>query len=101
MTAAARPTVAPGPNTFEISDARVFGAGGETLARRFAGRVLAFYEVGSLALDPARATATVNYRLTSGDPGSLLTRLASAVAGPAAEVNEGERPCTPCPRPNR
>ena len=92
MTAAARPTVAPGPNTFEIGDVRVFGAGGETLARRFAGRVLAFYEVRSLALDPARATATVNYRLTSGDPGSLLTRLASAVAGPAAEVNEVELP---------
>ena len=72
---ASGPTIAPGPNTFEIKDARVFGAGGGVLARRFAGRVLVFDEVRSLALDPARATATVDYRLINGDPGMLLARL--------------------------
>jgi cation transport ATPase len=45
-----------------------------------------------LALDPARATAIVNYRLATGDPGSFLTRLAGAVAEPAAGVNETELP---------
>ena len=49
----ARPSVATGPNTFEITDDRVFGPGGGALARRFARRVLAFDEVRSLALDPA------------------------------------------------
>jgi hypothetical protein len=49
----ARPSGATGPNTFEITDDRVFGPGGGALARRFARRVLAFDEVRSLALDPA------------------------------------------------
>jgi cation transport ATPase len=89
---APRPSVRTGPNSFEISDGWVFGRGGETLARRFAGRVLAFNEVRSLALDPARGTATVNYRLASSDPGMFLTRLACAVAGSAAEVKEVELP---------
>jgi cation transport ATPase len=89
---APRPSVRTGPNSFEISDVRVFGPGGETLARRFAGRVLAVDEVRSLALDPAQATATVNYRLAGGGPGMFLTRLACAVAGSAAEVKEVELP---------
>jgi len=56
---AARPSVATGPNAFEITNDRVFGPGGEALARRFARRVLAFDEVHSLAFDPDRATATL------------------------------------------
>ena len=92
MTAgAARPSVATGPNAFEITNDRVFGPGGEALARRFARRVLAFDEVHSLAFDPDRATATVNFRLASGDPGMLLTQLAGAVARCAADVKEIER----------
>jgi len=62
------------------------------LARRFARRVLQFNEVLSLALSPAWTTAAVNYRLANGDPGMILARLAGAVAGPAAEVNEAELP---------
>ena len=93
MTAeVAGPSVRTGPNTFEISDRPVFGPGNEALARRFAGRVLAFDEVHSLALDPARATAIVSYRLANGDPGVLLSRIACAVAGSAAEVKEVELP---------
>ena len=93
MTAgAARSSVATGPNAFEITNDRVFGRCGEALARRFAGRVLAFDEVHSLAFDPDRATATVNFRLANGDPGMLLTRLADAVARCAAEVKEIELP---------
>jgi cation transport ATPase len=87
-----RPSVRTGPNSFEISDGRVFGPGGEPLARRFAGRVLAVDDVRSLALDPARATATVNYRLAGEDPGMFLARLACAVAGSAAEIKEAELP---------
>jgi Cu2+-exporting ATPase len=81
-----------GPNTFEISDGRVFGPDGGVLARRFARRVLAVDEVRSLALDPARGTATVNYRLASGESGVLLNRLACAVVGPAADAKEVELP---------
>ena len=93
MTAeAARPSVRTGPNTFEINDGLVFGPGSEALARRFAGRVLAFDEVLSLALDPPRAIATVNYRLASGEPGVLLSRLARAVAAPALVAEEVELP---------
>ncbi|HKM68811.1 MAG TPA: hypothetical protein VJX94_01800 [Stellaceae bacterium] len=91
-TGVGRPTARARPGTLEITDARVFGPAGESLARRFARRVLSFSEVHSLALDPARATAIVNYRLANGDPGSFLTRLADAVAEPAAGVNETELP---------
>jgi catechol 2,3-dioxygenase-like lactoylglutathione lyase family enzyme len=87
---AARPSVATGPNAFEITNDRVFGPGGEALARRFARRVLAFDEVHWLGFDPDRATATLNFRLANGDPGMLLTRLAGAVAPCAAEVKEIE-----------
>jgi hypothetical protein len=102
---AVRPFVRTGPNTFEITDDRVFGPGGGALTRRFARRDLAFNEVRSLTLDPARAAATVNFRLANSDPGMLLTRLAGAVAGPAEEVKEIELPdwtdggpCTLCRR---
>jgi hypothetical protein len=88
----ARPSVATGPNTFDITDDRVFGPGGGALARRFARRVLACDEVRSLALDPARAAATVNYPLASGEPGVLLSRLARAIAALAADANEVELP---------
>jgi cation transport ATPase len=84
--------VRTGPNTFEINDGQVFGPGSEALARRFAGRVLAFDEVRSLALDPARATATLNYRMASDEPGALLGRLACAVAAPIADTKEVELP---------
>ena len=91
----ARPSVATGTNAFEITNDRVFGPGGEALARRFARRVLAFDEVHSLGFDPDRATATLNFRLANGDPGMLLTRLAGAVAPCAAEVKEIELPTGP------
>ena len=75
---------------------RVFGPGGEVLARRFARRVLFFNEAHSLALDPARARATLNYQLAAtGDPGIFLIRLADAVAAPAADANETELPHWP------
>jgi cation transport ATPase len=89
---AAPPSARVGQDTVEITDGRVFGPSGEALARRFARRVLQFNEVRSLALNPARATATVNYQLAHGDPGSFLTRLADAVAAPAAGVNETALP---------
>ena len=81
-----------GPNTFEISDGLVFGPGSEALARRFAGRVLAIDEVRSLALDPTRATATLNYQLASSEAGALLSRLACAVAATAADAKEVDLP---------
>jgi cation transport ATPase len=62
------------------------------LARRFTGCVLSFSEVRSVALDPAKSRATLGYQLASSDPGSFLTRLASAVAAPAAGVDEGALP---------
>jgi hypothetical protein len=86
------PSVRARPGTFEVTDDRVFGPGGDSLARRFARRVLSFSEVHSLALDPARATASLNYRLANGDLGTFVTRLADAIAGPAAGVNEIELP---------
>jgi hypothetical protein len=45
-----------------------------------------------LALDPAQATATLKYRSVDCDPAVLLTRLADAVARPAAGVTEIELP---------
>jgi hypothetical protein len=45
-----------------------------------------------LALDTARAIATVNYRLANGDAPALLGRLARAVAEPDAGLNETEFP---------
>jgi Cu2+-exporting ATPase len=75
-----------------VTDERVFGPGGEALARRFAQRVLQFDEVRSLALDPARATAILKYRIEYGDPGDFLKRLADAVAGAGEDANETELP---------
>jgi len=89
---AARPSVRARPGTLEVTDQRVFGAGGEQLARRFARRVLSFSEVRSLALDPASATATLHYRLAGDDPGSFLIRLAGAVAAPAVGLDETALP---------
>ena len=89
---AAGPSVRAGPGTIEVTDDRVFGPGGEALARRFARRVLSFAEVQSLALDPIKATATLNYRLANGDTRPLLDRLARAVAEPDAGLNENELP---------
>jgi cation transport ATPase len=86
------PYVRVRPGAFEVADDRIFGPGGEALARRFARRVLQFDEVRSLALDPARKTASVNYRLANGDPSSFLTRLADAVEGAAAGVSETALP---------
>jgi cation transport ATPase len=92
---AARPVARARPGTLTVTDDRVFGPGGEALARRFAQRVLEFDAVHSLALDPARATATVNYRLAKGDPELFLSRLAGAVAGPANDANETGLPLWP------
>jgi hypothetical protein len=86
------PSARAGPGTIEVTDDRVFGPGGEALARRFARRVLSFAEVQSLALDPTKATATLNYRLANGDARTLLGRLARAVAEPDAGLNETELP---------
>ena len=64
-TGAARPSARAHPKTFEVTDERIFGPDGEALARRFARRVLSFNEVHSLALDPTRARATLNYQLAA------------------------------------
>jgi hypothetical protein len=89
---AAGPSVRADPGTIEVTDERVFGSGGEALARHFARRVLSFAEVRSLALDPTKATAILNYRLASGDARTLLGQLASAVAEPDADLDETELP---------
>jgi hypothetical protein len=47
----------------------------------FAQRVLQFGEIHSLSIDPARATATLSYRLADGDADGFPTRLAAAGAG--------------------
>jgi cation transport ATPase len=92
-TGAARPSVRAGSGTVQVTDDRLFAPGGTSLARRFACRVLAFTEVRSLALDPARATAIVNYGSTNADPGIFLIRLADAVAqDPAAGAKDIELP---------
>jgi hypothetical protein len=88
----ARPSVKAGPGTIEVTDERVFGPGNEALAQRFARRVLLCPEVLSLSLDPIKATATLNYRSVNGDAGTLLNRLASAVAEPNADLDESELP---------
>ena len=89
---AAGPYVRVRQGAIEITDDRVFGPGGEALARRFARHALQFDEVHSIALDPARETATVNYRSADGDTGIFLTRLADAVAGSGAREEETELP---------
>ena len=89
---AAGPSVRAGPGIIEVTDKRVFGPGNEALAQRFARCVLSFAEVRSLALDRIKATATLNYRSANGDAGTLLNRLASAVAEPNAGLNEPELP---------
>ena len=92
MTIGAGPSVRAGPGTIEVTDDLVFGPDGEALARRFARRVLSLAEVQSLALDPTKATATLNYRLARGDTRILLGRLARAVVEPDAGLNETELP---------
>jgi cation transport ATPase len=89
---AARPFARACSGKLEINDNRVFGPGGDALARRFARRVLSFAEVQSLALNPAQATTILKYRLVNCDPAILLTRLADAVAAPAARANETALP---------
>jgi len=88
---AAEPSARAGPGTLTVADERVFGPGGEALARR----VLRFGEVRSLALDPARTRATLTYRLANGDPAELVTRLAEAVADRSEELEESALPCWP------
>ena len=88
----ARPTAIAGRGTLTVTDDRVFGPGGGALARRFARRVLYFDEVGSLRLDTPRATATLTYRLMTGDPDSFLILLADAVAGGDHELAETALP---------
>jgi cation transport ATPase len=96
----ARPAARAGPGTLTVTDDHVFGPGSEVLARGFARRVLSFHEVHSLALDPARVRATLNYRLAAtGHPGNFLTRLADAVAAPAADANEIDVPHWPDGQP--
>jgi Cu2+-exporting ATPase len=92
LTAPVRPSVETHPGNIEVTDERVFGPGREALARCFAGRVLQFDEVRSLALDPDRAIATVNYRLVSGALGAFLTRLANAVARSTPDISVTELP---------
>jgi cation transport ATPase len=89
---AAGPFVRAGPGTIGITDERVFGPGNEALAQRFARRALSFPEIRSLALDPINATATLNYRSANGDAGTLLNRLANAIAEPDADLDETELP---------
>jgi cation transport ATPase len=86
------PSVRAGSGTVEVTDERIFGPGDASLARTFARRILSFRVVRSLALDPARATATVHHQLPDGDTGIFLNRLADAIAAPAAGVNETELP---------
>jgi cation transport ATPase len=92
---AVHPTARARPGTLAVTDDRVFGPGGEALARRFARRVLWFGEVSSLALDPTRASATVNYRPANGDPVAFLTQLADAGAGAGEELDGGALPHWP------
>jgi cation transport ATPase len=96
---AAGASVSAGPRTIEVTAETVFGSANQALARRFARCILAFEEVRSLAIDPANATATVNYRLPHGDPGAFLTRLADAVAAPFENVGETELPEWSCGQP--
>ena len=81
-----------GPGTLAVTDDRVFGPGGEVLARRFARCVLRFGEIRSLSFDPTRATATLSYRLADGGAGAFLTWLADAVAGGDEGLDEAELP---------
>jgi hypothetical protein len=96
---AAHPSARVGPGTVAITDDRIFGPGGEALARRFARRVLQFGEVRSLALDPARAGAVLTYRIAHCDPVALISRLADAVAGDGEELDEAELPHWPSGEP--
>jgi hypothetical protein len=59
----------------------------------FAQRVLQFGEIDSLSIDPARATATLSYRLADGDADGFPTRLAAAGAGEG--MDEAELPHWP------
>ncbi len=70
---AAGPSIKTGPGTLEVADSRVFGPGGQALARRFAACALEFDEVSSLAFDPAGARATLNYQLAATDDPESFT----------------------------
>ena len=59
----------------------------------FAQRVLQFGEIHSLSINPARATATLSYRLADGDADGFPTRLAAAGAGEG--MDEAELPHWP------
>jgi len=99
LTAGPASSATAGPITLAVSDDRVFGPGGEALARRFARRVLRFSEVCSLSLDPSRATATLSYRLGDVDADAFLSRLADAVADGGEGLDEAELPHWPGNQP--
>jgi cation transport ATPase len=96
---AAASSATAGPVTLAVTDDRVFGPGGEALARRFARRVLRFSEVRALSLNPPRATATLSYRLGDVDVGAFLSQLADAVAGGDEGLDEAELPHWPGSEP--
>jgi cation transport ATPase len=95
----AAPVAKLGPQTLTLVDGRVFGLDGETLARRFARRVLRFPEVRSLALDPARSSATLAFHAAHGDPADCVIRLAQAVAGTGDQLKEVAVPRWPANEP--
>src|ERR1700751_2855881 len=97
--AIAAPVAKLGPQTLTLVDGRVFGLDGETLARRFARRVLRFPEVRSLALDPARSSATLAFHAAHGDPADCVIRLAQAVAGTGDQLEEVAVPRWPANEP--
>ena len=75
-----------------IEDGRLFGVGGEHLARCFARRVLIFPEVRSVSIDPHRGTAVVAYQVAESELRDFVARLAAAVGGSGAEMEDAQLP---------
>lgn len=95
--AVSRPRVVFGSDRLTIEDARLFGANDAAHARRFARRVLALPEVGSVSVRPAEHAAIVGFSVPVAERQAFLARLTAAVRS-GTEVDEADLPFWPADR---
>jgi cation transport ATPase len=82
------PSVTSRSGELTVTDEAVFAPGQERRMRLFVRRIMGVPDVSALKINPAGATAILNYRRPSSGAAELLRRLADATAGgePLAEA---------------
>ncbi|MCI0666981.1 MAG: cation-transporting ATPase [Methylococcaceae bacterium] len=92
---AAGPSISYDRETLRIEYGPLFGSDDEGLIRRFAGRVLIFPEVRSVAIDPRRNSSVLGYRVAESRLNDFLSRLAAAIGGSGKEMDDADLPQWP------